>query len=166
VLIGFMGAGKSTVAPLLAEQLDAPYWDLDAEVERRTGQSVAALFADRGEAFFRGVERDTLADLLARGPAVGALGGGAVLTPTVPPLLKHAGARIVWLQVDWETVMARIRPEDRPLLARDPASGNTLLRKREPAYRALAHVTVDARQSAEAVALQVAEWLVAHGDVA
>src|SRR5579862_9707032 len=82
LLVGMMGAGKSTVARLVATRLDRPWVDTDREVERLAASSVPEIFSARGEAAFRALESEALADVLSRpDPAVVSVGGGAVLDP-------------------------------------------------------------------------------------
>lgn len=116
VLIGFMGAGKSTVGRLLAAELGVPFVDSDAAVEARTGRRVADIFASLGEPAFRAVERETIAHLLADPPAVLALGGGAVEDArTRETLREHT---VVYLQVDLDEVRTRVGADGlRPVLA-------------------------------------------------
>lgn len=145
VLVGIMGAGKTTVGRRLAQGLGRVFYDVDEEIERRTGSSIADLFQHRGEAAFRGLERDLTAELTGRPGVVVASGGGWIAQPgslsTLPP-----GAIVIWLRVTANTVVRRVaaQPGERPLLAGpDPAAATrALLQQREPFYRQ-ADVTVD-----------------------
>lgn len=112
-----MASGKTTVGPLLADALGVRFVDLDWLVEARTGRTVAALFADGGEAGFREAEAEALAET-ANGPdLVVATGGGTLVRSTNMALAQAAGA-VVWLRVPPDVVLARIGvPHDRPLLA-------------------------------------------------
>ncbi len=153
-LVGFMGAGKSTIGRLLAEARSLPFRDADAEVERRAGRPVADLFAERGEAAFRELEAAVVAELLASGPAVVALGGGAVRPPTTGVLERDA--LVVWLDVDADTAWARVRAdgEHRPL-ARDEAAFRGLHAERRTTYAEAAHVYVDAGPRPDVVAAAI-----------
>jgi shikimate kinase len=145
VLIGMMGAGKTTVGRLVADRLGRPFRDSDLAVEERTGRTVAEIFAAEGEPGFRALERETLRELLASPePAVIAAAGGAVLDAGNRRALREAGT-VVWLRADPVVLARRVEPGGhRPLLADDPAG--TLARlaaEREELYRQTAHVTVD-----------------------
>jgi shikimate kinase len=145
VLIGFMGAGKSTLGRLLAAQLACPLVDLDEEIARIHG-AIPALFAARGESGFRAIEHyhlDLILPALAR-PSVLALGGGAFLQEANRDLLAHHGATIVFLDAPFEVLYARIRgtAHQRPLAA-DRDRLCELYAQRRPTYL-LAHHTFDA----------------------
>ncbi len=144
-LTGFMGCGKSTIAPLLAGDLGLDYFDIDGEIERQTGKSVSGIFGLEGEAYFRRVERGILFGLAERSSVVVALGGGTIANEENFAFVKSAGL-LVWLRVDFETLFARLKTKtDRPLLARgmEGESGEEQLREsmrrllaeREPFYR-------------------------------
>ena len=144
LLVGMMGSGKSTVGPIVADRMRRPFRDSDAEVERRTGTSVPAIFAARGEPAYRVEERAALcAALASRVPSVIAVAGGAVLDPESRRRLRSAGV-IVWLDAAPHALASRLGTgQGRPLLAADPAG--TLQRLdacRRPVYRALADVIV------------------------
>jgi shikimate kinase len=145
-LVGMMGAGKSSVGPGLAHRLHLDFLDVDREVEARAGASVAALFAEAGEAAFRRLEREAWEKVAGR-PLVAALGGGAIAQPGAAERLAATGT-IVWLRARPETLLARIGdPANRPLLAGVPEAERAerlrrLLAEREPCY-ARAHVVLD-----------------------
>ncbi|MBW8823841.1 MAG: shikimate kinase [Xanthomonadales bacterium] len=145
-LIGPMGSGKSRVSASLARQLGRPCLDLDAEVELRAGQTIAAIFAGGGEARFRELESATLRDVLANNSAVIATGGGVVLAPANRELLRDH-AIVVWLRADVATRLERMRDEraQRPLLhGGDPAATLVELDAiRTPLYKELAAIEVD-----------------------
>ncbi|MDF2749318.1 MAG: 3-dehydroquinate synthase [Gaiellaceae bacterium] len=135
-LVGFMGAGKSTVGADVAERLGRPFVDLDAEIERRSGRSVQEHFAG-GEAAFRAVEEAVAADVLGGNePAVVALGGGAVLSERTRGLLRRH-AHTVLLEVDAATAWERARSSERPL-ARSEEGFHELFAARAPVYDAVA----------------------------
>ena len=132
-LIGFMGAGKSTLGLVAAQQLGRRFVDLDRELERSLEQSIPELFETRGEAEFRVLEREaTLRALLTERPAVLALGGGAVETPSIRKTLREH-ALTVLVEVDANTAWTRVGGSARPL-ARDEASFHALFGRREPIY--------------------------------
>lgn len=144
--IGPMGSGKSRVAASLARRLDRPCLDLDAEVENRAGQTIAAIFADSGEARFRELESAALLDVLANDGAVIATGGGVVLAAMNREAL-NVHATVIWLRADVATRLERMRDEraQRPLLhGDDPATTLAKLDAiRTPLYRELADFEMD-----------------------
>jgi shikimate kinase/3-dehydroquinate synthase len=146
-LSGPMGSGKSTVAPLVARALGVPVRDLDADIEARAGAPISSIFAARGEAGFRALERETLAELLAATVATGgviALGGGAVTSSDVRRRLLREGV-LVTLDGSPEALAARIGDAaSRPLLAgRDPVEGLAGLRAMRGDAYAECHGVVD-----------------------
>jgi shikimate kinase len=142
VLIGFMGAGKTTVGQLLSGQLGLPFLDADAVIEERAGCPVPQIFAERGEPAFRELEHETIAGLLAgdSGPRmVLALGGGAVEDARTRRLL--AAADVVYLDVPYAGALARIGGDaGRPVLSRPDLEA--VYRRRLAAYQAVATHTV------------------------
>ncbi len=145
LLVGMMGAGKTTVGRLVAELLGRPYVDSDVEVEQATGMSVPEMFAVSGEPAFRAAESKALADAAHRAiPSVISVAGGAVLDPANRRLLASAGS-VVWLRATPETLVARLgRGEGRVLLRPDPATAvPRLIAERYPLYAELASATVD-----------------------
>ena len=146
VLVGLMGAGKSTVGRRLADKLGLPFVDADHEIEAAAGKTIPEIFADHGEAYFREGERKVIARLLDSGAAVLATGGGAYVNTETRNLIKLKGVSI-WLKAEVEVLMKRIkRRGDRPLLKTDdPAATLTaLIEQRYPIY-AEADVTVLSR---------------------
>jgi shikimate kinase len=120
-LVGLMGVGKSSVGRRLANALELPFRDADAEVEAAAGRSVSDIFTDLGEAAFREGERRVIARLLELPPHVLATGGGAFITPDTRALIKSK-AISVWLKADLDVLARRVaRKDSRPLLAgKDP----------------------------------------------
>ena len=155
-LAGFMGAGKSTVGRVLADLLERPFDDTDAEVERRTGRTVPSFFPD-AEAEFRRLEAEVVAGLLGQGPSVIALGGGALLDENSRRRLREE-AILVHLHLPWEELEAQVAgmAPTRPLLrGRSPADIHELYLARLPLYREAAiEVEVD-RTGPEAAAAAV-----------
>ena len=139
VLVGFMGAGKSTVGRLLAAHAGLPFVDVDEIVARRAEASIADIFATHGETWFRALERTVVADVLAGPEAVVALGGGAVEDPATQAALVRA--TVVFLDVGYDEALRRMGPDPaRPMLrSGDPRA---LHRRRQGVYRALASVCV------------------------
>src|ERR1700688_4324093 len=116
VLVGMMGAGKSTIGRRLSARLGLPFLDADAEIEAAAGMSIPDIFESRGEADFRDGEVRVIARLLENGPAVIAAGGGAVMRPETRDRIRDKAVSI-WLKVDTDVIMRRVkRRSDRPLL--------------------------------------------------
>ncbi|MDG6257257.1 MAG: shikimate dehydrogenase [Methanomicrobiaceae archaeon] len=143
VLIGFRGSGKTAVGRRLAGALRLPWIDTDAAIEVRAGTGIPAIFAARGEAGFRALEREVIAALPADGCVVSA-GGGAVLDPENVAQLR-AGSAVFFLRAPPAVLEARIRGSNRPALtALSPEEEvRVLLAERTPAYRSAADVCVD-----------------------
>ena len=132
-LIGFMGAGKTTLGAEVAERLGRPFLDLDRELEQSLGRSVSSVFEELGEGQFRVLETEkTLGALSGDPPSVLALGGGAITNPEVGPALRDR-ALTVLIDVDAETAWARARDSARPL-AGEEASFRALYAERRPLY--------------------------------
>ncbi|MET0483970.1 MAG: shikimate kinase [Aestuariivirgaceae bacterium] len=146
VLVGLMGAGKTTVGRRLAERLDLPFVDADLEIERAAGKTIPEIFADHGEAYFRDGERRVITRLLDNGPQVLATGGGAFMNAETRKLIAGRGLS-VWLRADLPLLMKRVRRRsNRPLLDTvDPeAVMRQLIDERYPVY-AEAAITIDSR---------------------
>ena len=158
VLVGFMGAGKTTVGRLLAARLGYGFEDMDARIEARTGRSIAVLFAERGEEGFREEERHEARLLAGLERRVIAAGGGAFAQAPTRALLQE-GAVTVWLGGDLETLLARIPADGARPLAGNRAIMQALLAEREPSYR-LADLAVDtSRSTAPEVAAEIAQLI-------
>ncbi len=145
LLVGMMGAGKTTVGASLAAQLGWGFVDTDEEIEARSGRSVPALWNMLGEAAFRTYEAEVVAHVLADpSPAVVSLGGGAVLHAASQHAVRHAG-RVVWLRAEVATLVERVGSgDDRPLLRHDPqAALSRIDDERRALYQQLADVVVD-----------------------
>jgi shikimate kinase len=156
VLVGFMGAGKSTVGPLVARRLGWTFLDLDDDIEAADGRTVPEIFASDGEAAFRAAERAAAERACARERLVLATGGGAFTVPETRRVLQQ-GALTVWLRCTLEALLARIPTDGSRPLAANRATIGPLLAGREPSY-ALADLTVDTTHSAPAeVARIIAE---------
>ena len=143
VLVGTMGAGKTTVGRLLADSLGASFLDSDHAVEARAGKPVQEIFVDDGEAAFRALEREAVAAALEEHEGVLALGGGAVLDPETRALL--AGHRVVFLRVGLSDAVKRVGlGAGRPLLLGNVrARVKQLLDERTPVYESVARIIVD-----------------------
>jgi len=117
VLIGMMGAGKSSLGKRLANELGLPFRDADDEIEKAAGMSIAEIFDKHGEAAFRDGEQRVIARLLQDGPQVLALGGGAFVNPDTRALIEQSAVSL-WLDVDLDELVQRVNrnPGKRPLL--------------------------------------------------
>jgi shikimate kinase len=147
VLVGPPASGKTTVGTGVAEILGVPFRDTDADVEDVVGTSVADLFVQHGEPYFRDMEEKAVARALAEHEGVLALGGGAVTSAaTRELLLAHGrqGGTVVWLDVDLPSAARRIGlSRDRPILGVNPrAMLRTMLEQRAPLYGEVATLTV------------------------
>jgi len=146
VLVGLMGAGKSTIGRRLAQKLDLAFVDADAEIEQAAGKSVQDIFRDHGEVSFREGERRVIARLLESGPQVLATGGGAFMTEETRNNISRRGIA-VWLKADIALLMKRVRRRDnRPLLKADNPEEvmQTLIEQRYPVY-SQADIIVESR---------------------
>jgi len=159
VIVGFMGAGKTTVGRMLAGRLGLPFVDSDLVIEQRAGRPVRQIFADDGEAAFRDLEHDVIAGLLAGPDAVLALGGGAADRQDTRDLLKPA--HVVYLSVGFAESMLRVAGDsDRPLLARPGV--DDLYQRRLAVYDDVATLTVATDgQLPEAICREVTSRLLA-----
>ena len=147
VLIGLMGAGKTSVGKRLAALLGVPFTDSDSRIVEAAGMSVPEIFASLGEPAFRDGERRVIARLLAERPGVIATGGGAFVEARTRAEIAKRGVS-VWLRADLETLWERVRDRPgRPLLQTADPKGTLadLHRRRMPIY-ALADVAVDSRR--------------------
>lgn len=155
VLIGFMGAGKTTVGRALAQRLGRAFVDSDQVIEQALGLSIADIFEGYGEAGFREIEARVIAEQLAGAPVVLALGGGAVTTASVRETL--AGHDVVLLDISLPDALSRVGGDPgRPMLHRPDLAG--IFAAREELYRSAAtlRVPVAGRSVAELVELIVA----------
>ena len=144
VLVGLMGAGKSTVGRLLAETLGLPFHDSDDEIEKAADMSIPEIFEKLGEPEFRRGERRVIARLLGGGPIVLATGGGAFMDPETRAEIRDKAVS-VWLKADLDVLWRRVakkggrpllnQPEPKKALAR-------LLQEREPVYAEADHVVI------------------------
>jgi shikimate kinase len=147
VLVGMMGAGKTSIGRRLANALHLPFLDADAEIEKAANLTIAEIFANYGECEFREGEKRVVARLLASGPAVLATGGGAFMNEETRERCRLDGVTI-WLKADVPVLLERVRKKgNRPLLARDDPESvlRKLLAEREPVY-ALAEITIGSRE--------------------
>ena len=140
VLIGFMGAGKTTVGRLLAQSLGLSFVDSDAVIEQLTERRIRDIFVEDGEPAFREIEHRAVAELVRSEPAVVALGGGAVEDVRTQALLARTD--VVYLHVDYAVALDRVRRDrDRPMLRR--ADLDAVYAARTTTYARLAALTVE-----------------------
>ena len=165
LLVGMMGAGKTTTGHLLADRLKWGYRDSDADVEAATGLTVPELFARDGEAAFRRAEATVLAEACADpSPSIVSVAGGAVLSEENRRLIASSGL-VVWLRARPDTLATRVGTgTGRPLLGDDPAEAVVRLDAvRAPLYAELADVVIDVD---ELTAVTVADRIVKAVDAA
>jgi shikimate kinase len=142
VLVGFMGAGKTTVGRLVAGELAVPFLDSDEAITERAGRPIREVFASDGEPAFRELEHEVIADLLAGPPAVLALGGGAASHPGTRSRLMSADVTVCYLRVSYDEALARIGGDSgRPMLARPDVAA--VYESRQEIYASVATLTVD-----------------------
>ena len=144
VMVGLMGAGKTSIGRRLAQKLHVPFIDSDTEIEKAANETIAEIFARDGEAVFRAGERRIIARLLDGPAQVLATGGGAFMDPSTRERVRERGIS-VWLRADLETLLERTtRRQHRPLLnSGDPrAVLGKLIETRYPVY-AEADITID-----------------------
>jgi shikimate kinase len=137
VLVGMMGAGKSTIGRRLSARLHLPFVDADTEIEAAAGMSIPDIFETHGEPHFRDGEARVIARLLDGGPAVIATGGGAFMREETRNRIRDKAVSL-WLKADADIIMKRVkRRADRPLLqTADPAATvGRLIEEREPIYQ-------------------------------
>jgi len=150
VLVGMMGAGKSSIGRRLAQRLGLSFVDADAEIEAAAGMTIAEIFTSYGESYFRSGEQRVIARLLDSGPQVLATGGGAYMHADTRAGIRQKGVS-VWLKAEFEVLMRRVKRRstaDRPMLQGDPAQRIAhLMAERYPVY-AEADVTVMSRDVA------------------
>ena len=153
-LVGFMAAGKTTVARALSGRLGWRAEDVDELIEARERRAIADIFARQGEPYFRGVEREILKLLLPLRHAVVATGGGTFMDPENRAAINLDGLS-VWLDVPFDMLLARLPADGRRPLAADKAQMERLFAMRQAAY-AQAHVRIDAGAApAEEIAEQI-----------
>lgn len=155
-LVGMPGSGKSRAGRAVAALLDRPFVDLDKEIEREAGRSVAELFNYGGEEGFRSMEKAALAELSARDGLVVACGGGCVLDAENRALLRATGT-VVWLKVRLERLKERAPAGGKRPLLQEPGDMERLLIEREPIYREIADFVVEGLEDRREMAKTIVE---------
>lgn len=157
-LVGFMGAGKTTVGRALARRLDWRFEDIDERIERADGRDVATIFRQSGEPFFRALERQALVDLLPDRGVVVATGGGTPVDPSNRAIMTRDGA-VAWLDAPFPVIAARLPADGRRPLAANRREMERLYNDRLGAY-AHAHARFDvSRLGVDEIVDHVADWL-------
>lgn len=146
VFIGLMGAGKSVIGRMVAQQLSMPFIDTDAEIERVSRMTISELFASYGETEFRALETRVIERLLKGGPRVISTGGGAFINERTRDVIKRGGVSL-WLRADLDVLWERVNKRDhRPLLKTENPKQTlaNLMSQRYPIY-AESDLTVESR---------------------
>ena len=156
-LVGFMGAGKTTIARALSRRIGWRAEDIDEQIEARVHKSVAAIFAQHGEPYFRQLERQVLGDLLPQRHVIIATGGGT-FAETDNRALMLADGGVAWLDLPLTGVLDRVPADGRRPLAADRTALEQLYLRRQLAYGE-AHVRIDATRPVPEVVEHLLHWL-------
>jgi shikimate kinase len=156
-LVGFMGAGKTTVARALGRRIGWRVEDIDARIEARERRSVAAIFARDGEPYFRQAEKSVLSELLPERNVVVATGGGTFADPDNRTVMLADGA-VAWLDAPLRRILDRVPPDGRRPLASDREQMEQLFLRRNAAY-SQAHIRIDASRPVDEVVERLLEWI-------
>ena len=156
-LVGFMGAGKTTVARVLGRRIGWRAEDIDHRIEARERRSVSVIFTREGEPYFRQAERAVLQELLPERNVVIATGGGTFVDPDNRAVMLNDGA-VAWLDIPLARVVDRIPVDGRRPLASDREQMEQLYDRRRAAYM-LAHTRVDASRPVDEVVERLLEWI-------
>lgn len=156
-LVGFMGAGKTTVARVVGRRLGWRVEDVDARIEAMERRTVAAIFAKEGEPYFRQAERAVLQELLPERNVVIATGGGTFVDPDNRSVMLADGA-VAWLDAPLSRIIDRVPPDGRRPLASDRTQMEQLFQRRQAAY-AQAHTRIDASRPVDEVVERLLEWI-------
>jgi shikimate kinase len=156
-LVGFMGAGKTSVARALSRRIGWRFEDIDARIEARERRPVSAVFAQHGEAYFRQAERAMLQELLSERNLVVATGGGTFADPDNRVVMLSDGA-VAWLDLPLSRVVERVPTDGRRPLAADRQQMELLYAHRQVAY-SQAHVRIDASRPIDEMVERLLEWI-------
>lgn len=164
ILIGYRATGKTSVGQLLAKKLDRPFIDVDQAVEKKCGESIAAMVTIKGWDFFRAQEKNMLLELTSQPGQVIACGGGAILHQNIWPQVKQ-DALVVWLKADINTICRRLAADEATQSQRPSLSGQDIyaevagiLHQRTPLYAAGCHLELDATGGLE----DIVEKIIQH----
>ncbi len=155
-LVGMPGSGKSRAGRAVAALLERPFVDLDKEVDREAGRSVAEVFKYGGEEGFRAMEKAALAEVSAKDGLVVACGGGCVLDEENRALMKSTGT-VVWLKVRLERLKERAPSGGKRPLLQEEGDMERLLAEREPIYKDIADLVVEGLEDRREMAKAIAE---------
>ena len=164
VLVGMMGAGKSSVGKRLARRLSLPFADADTEIEQAAGMTIPEIFTHHGEPAFRDGEKKVIARLLETGPMVLATGGGAFMNAETRTAIARHGVS-VWLKAELDLLLRRVRRrDDRPLLKTEDPAGTLarLIDLRYPVYAEAAVTVVSQDVPQDVMVEEVLDALLAH----
>ena len=157
-LVGFMGAGKTTVARALAKRLHWAVEDIDERIEKRERRDIPTIFRQEGEPYFRSIEQEELIALLPMRGTVVATGGGTIVDAIAREMMLRDGA-VIWLDAPFTTVLDRVPLDGRRPLAADRIEMESLYNQRLMAY-SRAHFRLDAgKGSVEDLVDQIVDWL-------
>jgi len=154
VLVGMMGAGKTSIGSRLAMALDIPFWDADDEIEKAAQLSIPEIFEQHGETYFRDGERRVIARLINNGPCIIATGGGAFMAEETRKTISQEGLSI-WLRAPLDELVRRVKrkPNKRPLLKGGKVKEkiSKLLNERAPFYELADHIIDSENSDHEAI---------------
>ena len=156
-LVGFMGAGKTTVARVLGRRIGWQVEDVDTRIEARERRTVAAIFAKDGEGYFRRAEKSVLHELQPERNVIVATGGGTFVDADNRTMMLADGA-VAWLDAPLSRIIDRIPPDGRRPLAADREQMEQLFQRRLTAY-AQAHTRIDASRPVDEVVERLLEWI-------
>ena len=151
IFIGPMGSGKSTIGKAVAKSLKLTFRDTDTEIEKIEKMPVSQIFLDKGEEYFRSVEKKVLRQELLSDETVLALGGGAPLSMDAQSALRASSSKVFYLDISLASVAPRIGfNRDRPLLLTNPrGQWQTLMEQRRPIYESIADLVIDVNHKSE-----------------
>jgi shikimate kinase len=157
VLIGFMGAGKTTVGNMLAARLGLPFDDVDVIIESRAGRSIREIFTADGEPAFRELEHEVTAELLGGRDAVLSLGGGAAEHPATRARLR--GSQVIYLQVRYDEAIGRVSGDAARPMLRAPDLQDVFERRRAVYESVATHIVPTGGRSPETICQDIIERL-------